>query len=70
MGFLWRRGREGSGCSQAGLRKRGAHGTPCGWHLEMEEDIGKASVAQRRRTEGPTTEPGADNAGNGAQEGP
>lgn len=38
--------------------------------LEMEEDIGKTHVAQRRRPAGPMKELGVGNAGNGARKAP
>lgn len=70
MGFRGRWGGEGSGGFWAGLREWGAHGARVADTLEMEEDIGKTHVAQRRRPARSMKELGVGNAANGARKAP
>lgn len=67
VGFRGRWGGESSGGFWAGLREWGAHGARVADTLEMEEDIGKTHVAQRRRPARSMKELGVGNAGNGAR---
>lgn len=60
---------EGSGGFWAGLKEWGAHGAHVANTLEMEEDIGKTHVAQRRPAR-PMKELGVGNTGNGARKAP